>query len=578
VRCAAAGLEVRIARLPLPIGGEKAEIDTFITSAGPAAFQQVIDRAPLLDEYHRSLNRALLERHQLPAPDTYPLRRPRPQRLSETASSASYPDEPPRDTLSLAQTRSTIAEQVEAHATSGQGLLVLAHPPGSGKGHNTTLGLRQWLHNVPSGDDGSGYLVWTALRKAQINDQTGILLIPLHGRDAENCRKLPEAMTLAQKGYSVKDALCMRRCPHVTHCGYLRQFQQEGDFFSATALLKSTGWWKQAGVVVLDEFDPTSLIQQVQLTATDLAAMCRAHTDKPAIQTMLRWVAQAVATTIDRTLAGVLWLDELAQQAERDGVDFDTVLQAAISELPPVEQLNMLIGLPTGARLADYQALPPGHTATLLQQIATEREHDRAGQRRTSRIEARGGRLFLFLRAEHLIAQLARPDQPKIILDATANLDLLRAIFPATPIRVERPLIRGAMRIVQVVGRDWSKSTLRVASKEGNGRRQARWFDEVAGHIRRGRPTLVVCTQECEEVLRAALVERGHPDLKVGHYGALRGSNAFRGNNVLLAQVYHPNLEQVVREGRALFANDDTPLDERVVLADTRLGDATGAA
>jgi len=315
----------------------------------------------------------------------------------------------------------------------------------------------------------------------------------------------------------------------------------------------------------------------VQLHAADLAAMSRAHTGKPAIQRMLRWVAQAVATTIDRILTGVLWLDELAHQAGGEGADFDATLQAALDELPPAKQHNMLIGLPTGATLADYQALPPGHTATLLHQIAKERQQYHAGQRRTSRIEARDGRLMLYLRAEHLIAQLARPAQPKIILDATANLDLLRAIFPTTPIQMERPTIRGALRIVQVIGRDWAKSTLRAAGANGDARRHTRWFDEVASHVRPGRPTLVVCTRAWEDALRAALAERGHADVTVAHYGALRGSNAYQGHDVLLAQVYHPNLEQVVREGRALFADDEEPLDERVVLADTRLQDATGA-
>jgi len=163
-------------------------------------------------------------------------------------------------------------------------------------------------------------------------------MIPLHGRDPTNCRKLPEAITLAQKGYSVKDALCMRRCPHVNHCAYLRQFAQVGDFFAASAMLNATGWWRHAGVVVLNEFNPTSLIKEVQLHAADLAAMSRAHAGKSAIQTLLRWVAQAVATTIDRTLTGVLWLDELVHQACCEHADFDATLQTALDELPPAQQ------------------------------------------------------------------------------------------------------------------------------------------------------------------------------------------------------------------------------------------------
>jgi hypothetical protein len=64
----------------------------------------------------------------------------------------------------------------------------------------------------------------------------------------------------------------------------------------------------------------------------------------------------------------------------------------------------------------------------------------------------------------------------------------------------------------------------------------------------------------------------------VAHYGALRGSNAYVGHDVILAQVYHPNLEQIVHTGRALFADDPVPLDERVILEPRIFRDATGAA
>ena len=478
----------------------------------------------------------------------------------------------------LADARAQIVAQVAEHATEGEGFLVLAHPPGTGKGFNTALGLRAWMQAVPTGDDGSGFLVWTAQRKAQLHDQSGIALIPLAGRHQGNCRKLPEAMALTQKGYSVKDTLCARRCPFVDRCAYLRQFGQEGDFFASTPLLKATGWWERAGVVVLDEFDPASLINHVQLDSADLAAMSRAHPKAPAIQAVLRWVALALATTTDRSLSGTLFLDELDRQARNEGACLTSVLATALGELPPEEERNVLRGLPNGATLADYQALPPSHTATLLNQLAQELRLRGEGQRVTSRIEARGGRLELYLRVEHLIQKLARSEQPKIILDATAHPGLLNAIFPAAPVRIERPVLNGATRVIQVVGRDWAKSSLKSRSAATATRRFERWVDDIASHIRPGRRTLVVCTLEREEELRAALAERGHTDVAVAHYGALRGSNAYKGYDVILAQVYHPNLDAVVREGRALFADDDTPLDERVIVQPRLLRDATGAA
>jgi len=626
--CAAAGLQVRIARLPLRPGQEKEEIDTYLPREGATRFQRLIDQAPLLDEYHRSISSAMLDHHHLPVPSSYPVRRPRPTRLVLAETPQAYDRTPIQiqaESATLAETRAAIVTSTAAHAATGTGFLVLAHPPGTGKGHNTTLGLQQWMgmgtgmgteiamergmehpaavaqgakpagttsatakttsgeqHGNGDGAGGhSGFLVWTALRKEQIQDQQGIPLIPLAGRNAGNCRKLPEAIVLAQKGYSVKDALCQRRCPHVQQCSYLKQFAQEGHFFASTPLLKATGWWEQAGALVLDEFDPASLIQHVHLSAADLALMSRSHGQKPAIQTMLRWIAQTLASTTDRTLGGMLFIEELARQAALDGADLATCLRTALEELPTDEELNRLVGLPSGATLAEYQQLPPSHTARLLRQIDKEVRSQMMGRRQTSRLEARSGSLELSLRVEHLIEQLARPEQPKIILDATANAGLLRAIFPNTPVTVEQTSIRGALRIVQVVGRDWAKSTLvkRHRHRPRHEQRRTQWFDEVASALRPGRPTLVVCTRECAEELREGLQARGFPspDVVVDHYGGLRGSNAYKGYDVILAQVYHPNLDAIVREGRALFADDLEPLDTRMTVSNRLLRDGTGA-
>jgi hypothetical protein len=129
-----------------------------------------------------------------------------------------------------------------------------------------------------------------------------------------------------------------------------------------------------------------------------------------------------------------------------------------------------------------------------------------------------------------------------------------------------------------VVGNDWAKRSLTYGSAEQVARRCTRWYDAIGDQIRPGRPTLVVCTRDWVEQVRNALAARGHRDVVVAHYGALRGSNAYHGYDVLLAQVYHPNLDALVRDGRALFADDPTPLDERMITQERILRDATGAA
>ncbi|NNJ13049.1 hypothetical protein EKD04_022240 [Chloroflexales bacterium ZM16-3] len=135
---------------------------------------------------------------------------------------------------------------------------------------------------------------------------------------------------------------------------------------------------------------------------------------------------------------------------------------------------------------------------------------------------------------------------------------------------MEQPPRENHATVIQVITRDWAKRTLR-------GERRTQWYDTVADHIRPGRPTLVVCTQDTEADLRRALDERGHPNALVAHYGALRGSNDYKGYDIVLAQIYHPNMEAIVREGRALFADDGEALDERIITTERELTDADGA-
>ncbi|NNJ12375.1 hypothetical protein EKD04_018775 [Chloroflexales bacterium ZM16-3] len=560
-RLAAAGLDVRVLRLPLAPGQQKADLDAFLLDHSPAQLQHLIDSAPSLHDYHRSLPRYLLQQAKIPTPGSYPTRRARPQRLAASAARSAAP--PP--SISLEQTRAQIAQIVQQHATDGQGFLILAHAPGIGKGHNTTEGLRAHLRSTES----PGQIVWTAPRKAQLHDQTGLDLIPLHGRNEGNCHRLAEAQALAAKGYPVRQTLCERRCPFVDHCPYLRQFGVEADRFAAQPLLLATGWWQDAGVLVMDEFNPAQLTNLVTLTSADLAAIGRSA-DCPHAQATLRWLGQILGATSDRTLTGGLLLRELETAARAEGLALAATLNAAEANLPDEAQQALLPGLPNGASLAEFNALPPNHLGTIIRQLAREQHRHLSGTPFTSRLELGGGILRLLLRHTHLIAQLAQPAQPKIILDATVNTPLLQAIFPDTPIQIEQPPRADQATVIQVISRDWAKSTLR-------GQRRDQWYDAVAQHIRPDRPTLVVCTLAAADDLRRALAARGHPDVVVAHYGALRGANDYKGHDVILAQVYHPNLEAITRAGRALFADDAEALDERIITTDRVLADASGA-
>jgi hypothetical protein len=556
------GLEVRIIRLPLKTGQGKEDLDHFILTQGAQRLQALIDQAPPLYDYHQSLPGGVLKRANLPPAIAYPTRWPRPRRI---LAGVSQPPEAggDRDTV-----RKEIEQHAYEHAMRGSGFLILAHHPGSGKRHNITDALRRWLRDYPRMDDKAHFLVWTAPGKEQIHDQRGLNLIPLHGRSTSNCHEMPKAIELSKKGYSVREALCMRRCAFVNGCAYLKQFDQPGDFFASQPLMQALHWWRDAGVVVLDEFDPARLIHNVTLGSSDLATMARASQCEHA-QIIIRWLIQIQASTADRTLSGALLYQALESEAERDGLRFGPTLAAAVAALPDPQVASGIQGLSMKATLAEYKALPPGY----LHRMLTTMEHEHAkwvsGVRFSSRIEARNGRLILYLLQEHLREQLRRPDQPKIILDANASERLIRALFPNTPIHIERSPIAAVRQITQVIGQDWAKSILHQPD------RRERWYGEVASHIQPGRPTLIICTLECEEELRRALTRRGLGDqARVAHYGALRDTDTYSGHDVILAQAYNPNLDEVIREGRALFAGDELPLDERIVLATQTLDES----
>ena len=469
-------------------------------------------------------------------------------------------------TLTPAEARAQIPTIVRDHVTQGTGMLALAHPSGTGKGYGTTAALQDYLQSHPN----PGKIVWTGLRKAQVNDQQGLPLIPIHGRNPGNCRKFSEAQALTNRGYSVTHALCLHRCPFVDYCIYRTQLRQEAHIFAPQSLLQATSWWQEADVIVLDEFDPAILTRIVALNSIDLARMGRGCADQHA-QIILRWLMILIGSAADRQLAGVTLLSELEALAVAEGLDLGQSLRWAISALPSQEEIHRLRSVAPGATIAEYETLPPNYLETLLTRLDHERRRALTGGAFTSRLEIGGGRLWLYLRAEHLIAQLARPEQPKLILDATISTALLQAIFPNTPLRVEQPRISGGASVTQVITRDWAKSTLRGAHRE-------RWFDEVASHVRSNRPTLVVCTLACEADLRVALCARGHDQVIVAHYGALRGSNAYKGYDIILAQIYHPNLDAIIREGRALFADDAEPLDETLITTERMLTDTAGAS
>ncbi len=550
-----AGLRVRVLRLPLADQADKADLDAFLLTHSSNVLDALITIAPSLQEYHASLPRTLLKNAKLPLANSYPIHQTKPHRLANTPAHAIGQQD---SHTSISMARAEIPQIVEQHITHGEGFLCLAHQPGVGKGHGTTEGLRTWQANAPSTER----IGWTALRKNQHQDQEGLNLLALHGRNELNCPLYRKAHILQSKGYPVQQALCKQRCPHLSTCEYLSQFKTNRDKFAAQPLLLSTTWWKHNAIMVLDEFDVTQLTHTVELDLFDLREMREHGTNDLHARTILTWLETIMFEHGETTLSGISLLHALKAHAPNQNIH--TTLSAAEQALPSEEEHAKLRGLPKDAGIHEFEQLPPGYLPTIVRQLAREMRMMFSGQLFTSRIQVKNHKLSLFLRHEHLITQLARPEQPKCVLDATITPSLYQAIFPDTPITVIQPDIPIPCTVRQVIRSNWAKSTL-------HGDRLTDWYETISAQIREDRPTLVVCTQEHEADLSHELTKRGHHNCIVQHYRALRGSNAYRGYDVILTQIYNPNMEAIINQGRSLFADDATPLDERMTLIDRTL-------
>ncbi len=147
--------------------------------------------------------------------------------------------------------------------------------------------------------------------------------------------------------------------PFVNSCAYLRQFAHMDDVFVAEALLQATDGWDEAGV--LDAFDLARLMRTVELDSANLVRMSMVWSC-PHAQHRLRRLGMLLG---DRTLTCHVLLSELETLACADQMDLSTTLQKVRAALPSEDEVHMLRGVPSGASVAEYAALPPNYLARI---------------------------------------------------------------------------------------------------------------------------------------------------------------------------------------------------------------------
>ena len=115
-------------------------------------------------------------------------------------------------------------------------------------------------------------------------------------------------------------------------------------------------------------------------------------------------------------------------------------------------------------------------------------------------------------------------DRAVLLLDATAEPDVVRGVLKRPIGVIDTPLIAQKATIIQVMDKVATRSGARqdLAAEES-------WIRQLAGAIaerHRGESLLCVTFKQDEETLQK-LLDRAHGSATVVHYGALRGLNAF---------------------------------------------------
>lgn len=453
-------------------------------------------------------------------------------------------------------------DRVQAHIEAREQVpLVIALPPGVGKTRTVaTLG--------------SDYdLAWIAERHEMA--KSVMISHPFrHIRpcNAETCSEHEVHSAIVSLGYNAWPF-------HKRHaCAYFAQHQQEGSAFYQVAHVP-TAYPKKHSAAIVDELNlPNWLIDrgvsegQVRLARkalnpNEVAAhmLFRALDDTfiEAGQTKYRTLyGKELFDTLDRHLLGQLetHIKKLAS---------NEVLMIERPTLPFYDE-----SIPESLEARGPVILP-----RIVKALWTELPRWRSGRAWNSRLHMTADKLHILEPQRFNLAD--GESLPLVILDATAHEGLFKRVF-GSDIRVERTeevLPPPRMRHIAVrTGKRYGKMSL-TGSKGTKRQRQddrPSSQDEYVGRVAKeltrnlnkvdpdgteraaGRVGLITF-KECEMALGDCL---GIPEGRRGHFWAVRGSNEFEDCTILLVVgTPTPNLDEVVWFARALYWDDDVPID-----------------
>lgn len=477
------------------------------------------------------------------------------QKMREQTEAAHAPGSRERCVAMSAARRAMVAEHGIDWNAPGRRLLLPA-PAGSGKSaiataeiarHGASLGMVHILTDT------------TANAEALAASIPGAVLMcgrsqpdPHGPAGARMCQRHEAAEAVARAGLSVSRALCRdaagRTCPVFTSCGYQREVLRMRSspanvFVGSHQYMVAQGPMPAADVVVVDESAISTLVGSVEFNADRLLAATtsrwrvtglNAATEFHRIMTEVRSALHDPAGILDHLRRrGISKADDLApavtylREAETrgcaNGFGPDTPDEAVLDHLnhhPHTDLAAMLMML---VALQAEIGLPRDH-AHGVQFLADKPVRVNGRQERHDRVAVYFRKRLVF-----------EVDRPVLVLDASGDPEVYRRLLGnrlevAAAVRCER-----CAEVVQVVDTTNPKSSLLGIGRRGKplsptsmakAKRRRTEIAEVASVLAaRHGPSMLLATNLPVE---AALAPSLTPQIRVGHFGALRGSNAWK--------------------------------------------------
>lgn len=473
----------------------------------------------------------------------------------------------------LRQAMERVKERVRRHVMEhAQHPLGVTTPPGSGKSHAVAELGKEFD------------LAWVAERHAMVESVPALQdFIHIQPANATTCpRYYPLHDALAKAGRNTWPV-------HKEHkCQYGEQHRAEGSAVYQLEHVRTSYVLKHDGIIV-DEMNLASWLRERAISSDAITRVLAAP----------GWLTETVALHYEaaRLLKGVLAALDLAKRESRVlyGKElFDLLNDACQGRLAEMVNTLKLDSKATQSRpplvldpddpdaLREALELVPVVLPFLLSALADELSAWQRGGAWNSRIriachlDKREDWALRILEPLRFPENSGEPLPPRVLLDATANPDLLRRIgWENAEIVHEEIIPPPNMRHIAVrTGKRYSKGSMVSARPSAHYAdttaryrnrviREARYLlsqlDPDGAYRQTGQVGLITFA-DCEDEMRAAL---GIVDGKSGHFWAQRGSNALEGCTILLViGTPLPNLDGVLCWARMLWSDDPDPIED----------------